>query len=209
QTQIAVDTAVPAQDGLLSIYNNTRMAGEIGFPIGVGDINGDSKADVVMCGMYASAGPGSRINNGEVRFYLSDGRDSGDVDLTQNPPNVFTMWGANSGDVLGTSVAVNGDVNGDGVRDIAIGAFGNDGPNGSRTNCGAAYVVYGARDFNKNFDLATTDGNPPPGVIAIYGAQVSARAGVWVDEGDIDGDGFADIVIGADQINGDVGKHQG
>ena len=207
--QLAVDTAVRSQDGLLSIYNNTRLAGEIGFPIGVGDINGDSRADIIMDGMYASAGPGSRINNGEIKVYLSDGRDSGDIDLAQNPPNVYSILGADSGDLLGTSVAVNGDVNGDGIKDIALGAFGDDGPGNARTNCGAAYIVYGSRNYNKNYDLSTADGNPPPGVVAIYGAQISARAGVWIDAGDIDGDGFADIVIGADQINGARGQHLG
>ncbi len=207
--QLAVDTAVQNQDGLLTIYNTTRMAGERGFPIGVGDINGDGKADIAMGGMYASAGPGSRINNGEIKVYLSDGRDSGDVDLAQNPANVYSILGANSGDVLGTSVAVNGDVNGDGVKDIALGAFCDDGPSNSRFNCGAAYIVYGSRNYNKNYDLATADGNPPAGVVAIYGAQISARAGVWIDQGDIDGDGFADIVIGADQINSDGRQHLG
>src|SRR5262245_49943881 len=89
--QLAVDTEVRNQDGLLTIYNNTRSAGEIGFPIGVGDINGDGKADIIMDGMFASAGAGTRNHNGEIKVYLSDGRDSGDIDLAQNPPNVYSI----------------------------------------------------------------------------------------------------------------------
>ena len=53
------------------------------------------------------------------------------------------------------------------------------------------------------------DGMPPPGVIAIYGPQSGGRMGIWIDEGDVDGDGFADIVIGSDQINSGGGQHVG
>jgi hypothetical protein len=206
--EIAVDTAVP-QDGLLTIYGSVRLGGEIGYPVAAGDINGDGRADVISCGMYATAGGGNRLNNGLINFYISDGRDTGTVDLAQNPPNNFKLVGANSGDLLGTSASANGDVNGDGIRDIAIGAATDDGPGNGRFNCGAVYLVYGSQNFNLNADLLTVDGNPPPGITAIYAPQASARAGIWVDEGDVDGDGFADIVIGADQITDGARNHIG
>lgn len=206
--EIAVDTAVP-QDGLLTIYGGVRLGGEIGYPVAAGDINGDGRADVISCAMYATAGAGNRLNNGLVNFYISDGRDTGSVDLSQNPPNNFRLVGANSGDLLGTSASANGDVNGDGFRDVAIGAGTDDGPDNSRFNCGAVYLVYGSQNFNLNADLLTVDGNPPPGVVAIYAPQASARAGIWVDEGDVDGDGFADVIIGADQITDGARNHIG
>jgi hypothetical protein len=53
------------------------------------------------------------------------------------------------------------------------------------------------------------DGTPPAGVIAIYGPQSGGRMGIWIDEGDVDGDGFADIVIGSDQINAGGAQHVG
>jgi hypothetical protein len=198
--ELAVDTAVP-QDGLLTIYGSLRLGGEIGYPVAAGDINGDGRADVISCGMYATAGGGNRLNNGLINFYISDGRDTGTVNLAENPPNNFTLVGANAGDLLGTSASANGDVNGDGIRDVAIGAATDDGPGNGRFNCGAVYLVYGSQNFNLNADLLTGDGNPPPGVAVIYAPQTSARAGIWVDEGDVDGDGFADVVIGADQIS--------
>jgi hypothetical protein len=206
--QLAVDTANFNQDGLFVLFGGLRKQGEIGLPIAAGDINGDGLGDVIFCGMYGSTG--NRDNNGVVNFYLSDGRDTGFVDTSLNPPNLFKLAGQRSGDLLGTSVSANGDVNGDGIPDVAIGAAGWDGPGtGVADNRGAAYVVLGSRDFNLNADLSTPDGNPPPGVIAIYGPQAGGRMGIWIDEGDVDGDGFADIIIGSDQMNSDAGQHVG
>src|SRR5882672_9997267 len=206
--ELAVDAANFNQDGLLVLFGGLRLQGDIGLPVAAGDINGDGRGDVIFCGMYGSTG--GRDNNGVVNFYLSDGRDSGFVDAAQNPPNIFKLAGQRPGDLLGTSVSANGDVNGDGIRDVAIGAGGQDGPNGGiGDNRGAAYVVLGSRNFSLNADLNTPDGNPPPGVIAIYGPQSGGRMGIWIDEGDVDGDGLADIIIGSDQINSDAGQHVG
>ncbi|HSO73242.1 MAG TPA: integrin alpha, partial [Blastocatellia bacterium] len=142
-------------------------------------------------------------------FYISDGRDSGFVDQAQNPSSIFRLLGARSGDLLGTSVSANGDVNGDGIRDVAIGAAGQDGPgNPIADNRGAAYIVLGSQTFNGNGQLTTIGANPP-GVIVIYGPQPGGRMGIWVDEGDIDGDGIADIIIGSDQLNFGGSPHVG
>src|SRR5690242_19008683 len=65
--QLAVDTANTNQDGLLVIFGGLAHQGEIGLPVGAGDINGDGRADVIFCGMFGSTG--NRENNGVVNFY--------------------------------------------------------------------------------------------------------------------------------------------
>jgi hypothetical protein len=202
--ELAVDTANFNQDGLLVLFGGLRMQGEIGLPVAAGDINGDGRADVMFCGMYGST---DGLNNGVVNFYISDGRDSGVINDALSPPNIFRLHGARSGDLLGTSVSANGDVNGDGIPDVAIGACLWDAPGaGIADNRGAVYVVLGSHNFNLNAHL---NAGLPPGVIEIRGPQPAGRMGIWVDLGDVDGDGLADIIIGSDQINSDAGQHVG
>ena len=116
------------------------------------------------------------------------------IDLSGlNGTTGFKLSGAAAYDASGVSVASAGDVNGDGFADLIIGAFGAD-PHG--TNSGASYVVFGkASGFAASIDLSSLNGS--------NGFKLSGEAnddysgGSVASAGDVNGDGFADLIIGA------------
>jgi len=111
-----------------------------------------------------------------------------------NGTNGFVINGIAAGDSLGMSVSDLGDINGDGIADLIIGAPGA-GPNGS--NSGTSYVVFGGTTLGSNgsFDLSSLDGSSG---FAINGLATGDQLGFSVSgAGDINGDGIADLVIGA------------
>ncbi len=111
-----------------------------------------------------------------------------------NGSNGLVINGIAAGDSLGVSVSDLGDINGDGIADLIIGAPGA-GPNGS--NSGTSYVVFGgtALGSNGSFDLSNLDGSSG---FAINGLATGDQLGFSVSgAGDINGDGIADLVIGA------------
>ena len=109
--------------------------------------------------------------------------------------NGFKLIGVAENDRSGFSVSTAGDVNGDGFDDLIIGAYGA-APNGVYS--GASYVVFGkASGFAANLDLSTLDGSNGfklSGVAALDRIRQSVS-----DAGDVNGDGFDDLIIGADR----------
>lgn len=97
--------------------------------------------------------------------------------------------GAGTGDLAGQAVSAAGDVNGDGFGDFIVGA--RDGASGK----GAAFIIYGkASGFAVDLTLSglTTEG------VQLNGAASGDRAGGSVSgAGDVNGDGFADVIVGA------------
>jgi len=87
-----------------------------------------------------------------------------------------------------------GDINGDGLADIIIGAPGAD-PN-NNLSAGSSYVVFGSREqFSSNFELSSLNGSNG---FVINGINEDNISGSSVsDAGDINGDGVDDLIIGA------------
>jgi FG-GAP repeat/RTX calcium-binding nonapeptide repeat (4 copies) len=154
-----------------------------------GDINGDGIDDLIVGARYGGSGAG--------RAYVIFGKAGAtraNIDLTNlAASDGFIIQGDAADDFAGHSVSSAGDINGDGIDDLIVGAPGGD--NGGN-NAGEAYVIFGKAGATRaNIDLtslAASDG------FIIQGNAVGDEAGWSVSAaGDVDGDGFDDLIVGA------------
>jgi hypothetical protein len=139
-----------------------------------GDVNGDGYSDVIV-GAYAY--DNTEANEGRAFVYL--GSPSG---LSLTP--AWTAESDQANAYFGITVAGAGDVNGDGYSDVIVGAHGWDG---GATDEGKAYVYLGSSN-----GLA-----PTPAWTASSGQASSSFAYSVAGVGDVNGDGFADVAVGA------------
>ena len=113
------------------------------------------------------------------------------------PGQATAFHGVDGSDQAGTSVAGVGDVNGDGIDDILIGARGAS-PNGINL-AGQSYIVYGGSGLG---DVVLLDDLNATTGVKINGIAASDQAGLSVSgAGFFNGDAFADVIIGAEQAN--------
>jgi len=160
-----------------------------------GDVNGDGYDDILIGAPQDDDG-GS--NAGQT--YLVLGKASG-LTMDMHLSNAdASFWGENAGDDSGISVAGAGDVNGDGYDDILIGAYYNDA---GGTDAGQTYLVLGKPSgWAMDTDLSSANAS-------FWGENWNDLSGYSVaGAGDVNGDGYDDILIGAYQ-NSDGGSNSG
>ncbi|MDI6832171.1 MAG: FG-GAP-like repeat-containing protein, partial [Actinomycetota bacterium] len=162
-----------------------------------GDVNGDGIDDLVMGHDQGGTSP-PYFYTGKVYIYYGRRAPASYVDLGAAAD--VTISGYTFSFSTGCSVAC-GDINGDGIDDIVIGAY-LDTPGGLGTGpsyAGSVSVVFGSRSLPASWDF---DSRPPD--LYISGAKGGEMCGMSVAAGDIDGDGYDDILFGAHLGNGGV-----
>ncbi|MCX7047238.1 MAG: FG-GAP-like repeat-containing protein, partial [Candidatus Sumerlaeota bacterium] len=143
-----------------------------------GDVNGDGYSDIII---GASKYDNGLTDQGRALVYYG-----GPLGLSVTPS--WTADGGQAGALFGAAVATAGDVNGDGYSDVIIGASNY---TGSQTQEGRAYVYLGGPSGLSATPVWTANGGVAN---AHFGASVSTA-------GDINGDGYGDIIVGAPQYN--------
>jgi hypothetical protein len=157
---------------------------------GAGDINNDGIGDLVLGEPQAC--PAGRTEAGQMWVIFGQTDFAATVNLSSlNGGNGFTVYGKAAGDSLGSSsVGTAGDVNGDGVEDLLMPAKGLSGPAGAYV--GGAYVLFGKTGpFSAVMEASALNGTNGFGM---YGVTAGDFVGYVSSAGDVNGDGYDDII---------------
>ena len=195
------------------------LADRLGFWVEAGDINGDGIDDLLMSADDGNGISNSNTDRGEAHVIYGGQTFPATIDMAAPPVglNYITVYGDDNGDQLGSCMH-SADLDNDGYEELIVsaalnraiggqtgsGIAGGDGPGNSRSGCGDTYIIWGGPSLPSVINLATqTNSMLLAGTLTVvYGANNNDYLGEELASGDIDGDGFIDLLIGAITADG-------
>ena len=172
----------------LVIYGESS-GDRLGSSLTSADVNGDGYDDLVLGAPSASHGG---IGDAGKTYVIYGGPSlPASIDLSQGTGDVaLQIWGGGISHFLGEAID-HGDFNGDGYEDLAVSAIG--ASLGARVRCGITYIVLGEGGAFSDtlIDLSSGDSTN----VMIAGKVDNVNSGNSIASGDIDADGYDDIMV--------------
>ncbi len=188
---VSLSTVVAGTGGF--VINGIDPVDRSGLSVsGAGDVNGDGLADVIVGARHADPGGNSSAGESYVVFGKADGNSVKLSDIVAGNGG-FVINGIDPFDSSGFSVSGAGDVDGDGLADLIVGA--RDADPGGNSSAGESYVVFGKAG---TAPVNLSDVAAGTGGFVINGIDSADFSGSSVSgAGDVNGDGLADLIVGA------------
>ncbi len=176
------------------VFTSPGKEVHLGDDVALGDFDGDGLDDVAIGAMYSNGRRDESPHAGVAYLYLGRARKKIEPRVDLGKKSDLAMHGSDRDDTAGRSL-VYSDWNGDGKMDLLVGAYYGDGPDNARIDPGEAHVVLGrpkAKLGDGALELGVGGSSIP-----IYGEWVRGALARGTTAGDLDGDGFGDVVVTA------------
>lgn len=177
----------------LTVISGEETFAYYGSSVAVGDVNGDGTHDLIV-GAFGTA-----ITSGKIYVFpgSSDFDSYSSIPLSDSLSQAFQIFGDTlTGNNLGYAVTT-ADINGDGISDIITGCPSADPKN--RDSAGRVFIIFGHESIQADDSLDLSAPSIP--VLDILGDLSEGWAGYSVAAGNLNGDEYGDICIGAPSRN--------
>ena len=177
------------------VVTGSNSDDQLGFCVSkAGDINGDNIDDILISATNAEIA--GKLNTGCVYIIYGSINPPSVINVSSLQSAGIVVCGKNTDDALGFSISDIGDFNDDGFDDVIIGAQCYSG-NGEY-HAGEAYIILGDSDLPSEIDLSDVNSH----IITIRLNQQNAMLGYDVSSaGDINNDGFDDVIVSANSFS--------